>query len=261
MENMNIGIANLLISNKIRESYFDNNLIEESKKVTLDFLETIKNSPILQLEFKVFNNLENKHIENELAATRYVDNNIKLFEVYTIDEINKEHEKLNNIFDERCLKNMLDKEKINLYSAVHSLIKESISNYNMVDVDKIHESFTIVLNHIKKPKNILSENVENDIINDEIIEIAIDKFNEKYSSLNEDDRNLFQRLIKSKDNEKIELLNEYKTENLLILEKINKDNIKDNITKAISKIHEMKYDNTTIDDDIISLHELKKSLC
>ena len=84
MKNTNIGIANLVISNKLKESYFNNNLIEESKKLTTDFLDIVKSSPILQLEFKVFNNLDNKVIENDLIATRYIDSNIKLFEIYTI---------------------------------------------------------------------------------------------------------------------------------------------------------------------------------
>jgi len=79
MKNINIGIVNLMISNKLKDSYFTNTLIEESKKATLDFFNVVKNSPILQLEFNVFNNLENKHIGDDLAATRYIDSNIKLF--------------------------------------------------------------------------------------------------------------------------------------------------------------------------------------
>ena len=90
MENVNIGIANLIISNKLKESYFNDNLIVESKKIAKDFFDVVKESPVLQLEFKVFNNVENKHIENEQAATRYIDNNIKLFEIYTNEEIGEE---------------------------------------------------------------------------------------------------------------------------------------------------------------------------
>ena len=69
MKNTNIGIANLVVSNKLKNSYFNHELIEESKKLTTDFFNAVRNSPILELEFKVFNNLENKTIENDLAAT------------------------------------------------------------------------------------------------------------------------------------------------------------------------------------------------
>ena len=125
MKNANIGIANLVVSNKLRDSYFNNTLIEESKKLTTDFFEVVKSSPILQLEFKVFNNLENKTIENELLATRNIDSNIKLFEVYTIREIQKEHEKLQTYIDEN---QELDEDRIKLYEAISNLITESLND-------------------------------------------------------------------------------------------------------------------------------------
>jgi len=257
MKKTNIGVANLVISNKLKDSYFNNELLEESKKLTTDFIEVVKGSPLLQLEFKIFNNLENKNIENDSAATRYIDNNIKLFEVYTISEINKEHEKLQAFLTED---NKLDSERVKLYDAIGNLIMESINDYESIDIDCIHESFTTVLNHIKSPKKQLIETRELKPVNEVIIEIAISKFNEKYETLNEEDKNLLKKLIKSDDNQKQELLEEYKKENLLILERINKNSIEDKIAKSIKKIREMSYDSKTIDDDIISLHELKKNL-
>jgi hypothetical protein len=257
MKNTNIGVANLVISNKLKDSYFNNKLIEESKKLTTQFLDIIKNSPILQLEFKVFNNLENKIIENDLTATRYIDTNIKLFEVYTISEIEKEHNKLNPFLDENI---ELDSNKVELYDAIGNLIMESVNDCDSIDVDRIHESFSLVLNHIKTPKKQLIENHEVELVNSDIIEMAISKFNEKYDSLNEDDKNLLKKLIKSNKKEKQELLEEYKNNSLVILENLNKNNIEDKIAKTIQKIREMSYNSKTIDDDIISLHELKRGL-
>jgi hypothetical protein len=255
MENINIGIVNLVVSKKLKDAYFNNALVEESKKLTNDFLFIVKKSPILQLEFKVFNNIENKHIENDLAATRYIDNNIKLFDVYTLDEIEKEHENLKSFLTEDI---QVDDNKVNLYIAIGNLIRESLSCYDKIDVDDIHESFTLVLNHVKNAKQSLTESV--DMINDDVIEIAVNKFNERYESLEENDRNLFNELVKANDDEKSELLEKYKSENLIILESINKETAKENIAKAIQKIKEMKFNLQTVDDDIIGLHELKKSI-
>lgn len=267
MENINIGVANLIISNILKESYLnDDSLIEESKRDVVSFFDIVKNSPILQLEFKIYDNIENKFIENDLIATRYIDNNIKLFESYTIDEIIFERKKLNNIVDNKNISNIENyNHKIELYEAINTLIIESLTDYDMVDVDKIHESFTLVLNHIKQPKknksNLLeNNNIDHKLINDDVIEIAIDMFNEKYVLLNEDDKSLFQTLIKSNITEKKKLLETYKKENLEILKKTDKVEIKDKISKAIQKINEMKYNPETIDDDIISLHEFKKKL-
>lgn len=259
MKNINIGIANLIISNKLKDSYFNTNLIEESKSIASKFFDIIKNSPILQLEFKVYNNMENKHIDNDVVATRYIDNNIKLFEVYTLEEIQKERQKLIDVIEIPEIFNESEQEKLNLYEAISNLISESINDYDKIDVDKVHESFSIVLNHIRKPK-ILTESVNIEEVNEEVIEIAVNKFNEKYDSLNEDDKYLIKTLIKSNDIEKQAILESYKNENLKILESISEENVKDNITKAIQKIREMKYCKDTVDDNIISLHELKKEL-
>jgi len=258
MKNTNIGIANLVISKKLKDSYFNHSLIEESKKLTTDFFDVVKTSPILQLEFKVFSNLENKHIENDLAATRYIDSNIKLFEVYTIAEIDAEREKLNEFVDGGSI--VAELERATLYNAIDNLITESINDYDKIDVDAIHESFNLVLNHIKTPKKTLIESVDVKPINEEVLEIAIEKFNERYDTLIESDKNLLKRLIKSTDVEKETLLEEYKTDSLIILEGIQKDKAEEKIAKAIQKIKEMKYNSKTVNDDIISLHEFKKEL-
>ena len=256
MKNTNIGIANLIISNKFKNSYF-NNLIEESKKITSDYLDVIKNSPILMLEFNVYNNIENKHIENELIASRYIDNNIKLFEVYTINEIEEEHKKLNKFINEEIIPN---NDKTELYNAINTLIKESLNNNVDINVNNIHESFVLVLNHIKEPKNKIVETIDSDLINEEVLEIAVNKLNQKYESLNEDDKYLFKKLTTYNDDEKKELLEAYKNENISILEANNSTNFKDNISKAILKIKEMKYNKSNVNDDILTLYELKKEL-
>jgi len=259
MKSINIGIVNLIVSKKLKDAYFSNALIEESKQLTNDFFNVVKSSPILQLEFKVFNNIENKHIENDLVATRYIDNNIKLFEVYTLREIEAEHEKLKSFLTEDV---QVNDGRVELYVAIGNLIKESLSNNNDIDVDDIHESFTLVLNHVKTAKKTLLEsvNIEADAVSEDVIEIAVNKFNERYESLSEDDRSLFQKLVKYDDIDKQNLLEEYKAENLILLEGVNKDTIKDNITKAIQKIKEMKFNQQTVDDDIIGLHELRKGI-
>ena len=258
MKNLNIGIVNLIISNKLKESYFNDKLIKESRKITFDFFEVVKNSPVLQLEFKVFNNIEGKYIDNELFAKEYVDNNIKLFEVYTLEEIEAERAKLNYFISEDSIP--VNNEKVQLYNSINTLITESLKLNDDINVDDIHEAFTYVFNHIKTPKKPLLENVDVEVINEDIIEIAVGKFNEKYTSLNEDDKELLRTLIKSTTKEKETLLETYKTDTLNILEGIDKVNVQDNITKAIQKIKEMAYNKKTVDDSIIGLHELKKEL-
>jgi hypothetical protein len=257
MKSINIGIVNLVVSKKLKDAYFNNSLIEESKEITNDFFNVVKNSPILQLEFKVFNNIENKHIENDLVATRYIDNNIKLFEVWTLQEVEKEHDKLKPFLTEDI---QVDDNKVQLYIAIGNLIKESLSNYDAVDVDNIHDSFTLVLDHVKSTKQNLTESIDTDLIDENVIKIAVDKFNSRYESLVDGDKSLLQKLIKYDDDKKSNLLEEYRNEDLKLLESIDKETVNDVKIKAIQKIKEMKFNSQTADDDIIGLHELKKDL-
>ena len=257
MKSINIGIVNLVVSKKLKDAYFSNSLIEESKEITNDFFNVVKNSPILQLEFKVFNNIENKHIENDLIATRYIDNNIKLFEVWTLQEVEKEHNKLKPFLTEDI---QVDDNKVQLYIAIGNLIKESLSNYDAVDVDDIHESFTLVLDHVKSTKQSLTESVDTDFIDENVIEIAVNKFNARYESLTDGDKGLLQKLIRYDNDKKSDLLEEYRNEDLKLLESIDKEIINDVKIKAVQKIKEMKFNPQTVDDDIIGLHELKKDL-
>jgi hypothetical protein len=106
----------------------------------------------------------------------------------------------------------------------------------------------------------LVENLELDEINEDVLEIAVDKFNKKYGGLEENDKNLVNSLIKASTQEKQELLETYKSETLEILNEIEDDSTKENVEKAIKKINEMQYNKDTVDDDIIELHELKKEL-
>lgn len=258
MKNVNIGIANLIISNKLKESYLNDKLIGESKKVAFDFFDVVKNSPALQLEFRIYNAIEEQHIENELLASQYIDKAIKLFEIFSIEEIEAERQKLNVFINEDSLPK--DNEKVELYLAIDNLIRESLFDNENVDIDKMHESFVVVLNYVKKPKKTLLENVDVELINEDILEIATNKFNEKYAGLIEEDKKLLQTLIKSTGEEKKNLLETYKTETLTILEGFTDDKAKDSIAKAIQKIKEMVYSQNNVDDNIIGLHELKKEL-
>ena len=257
MKNINIGIANLLVSTKLKEAHFNGTLIEESRKTTSNFLDVVRNSPYLQLEFNVFNSIEGKLIESEVLAKDYIDEQIDLFEVYTIEEIDAEREKLKQFVAEDVIP---EDSRVNLYQAIDTLINETLELHENKDIDKMHDALVLVLEHVRTPRKSLLENVDVEPINDDVLEIAVGKFNEKYASLDESDRDLLRTLIKANWREKKALLETYKTETLAILEGIDKENVQDNITKAIEKIKEMVYNAKNVDDNIIGLHDFKKEL-
>jgi len=258
MKNINIGLAKLGILNKLNESGFDHNLIEESNDSFLNYMKVIRKSPILQLEFKIYSDIEDKHIKNDILIKEYIDKHIELFEIYSLKEIQAERAKLKPFISENIDD---DSDKVKLYNAIDMLITESLKVGNEVDVDGAHEAFTLVFNHIKTPKkSSLTEDVDVETMDEQVIEIAVDKFNEKYSNLAEDDGELLKTLINATPKEKEDLLETYKTETLTILETVGDEDDKAKMVKAVQKIKEMVFNGKTVDDNIISLHGFKKEL-
>ncbi len=124
----------------------------------MEFFTLIKNSPVLDLELKVINNIENKNINDNTLGMRYIDDNIKLFEMYSLDEIQNERKKIGEFAKTINKDNVIiDNEKVKLYEHIETLIDESLKFGDEVNVDNIHESFEFVLNFLKnnkKEKNI-----------------------------------------------------------------------------------------------------------
>jgi len=257
MKATNIGIVKAIISKKMSEDYLAEGKINGSKNNATKFLDIVKASPFLQLEFKVFDRLETKTISSDIAATRYIDNNLSLFESYSPSEIDREHGKITQFIDESVV--LIEGDQYNFYVAVGNLIYETLNKSNP-DVDQIHDSFTTVLNHIKKDKVLKEENtviIPEGIDGEKLIEVALDKFSKKYDSLTESDIDLIKTVVMSKDDERNLMFEGLKNENITLLEGTKKEGIEDKVHETIDKIKKME--NSSV-KNIISLHELKKNM-
>jgi len=262
MDKINVGLVKMIILEKLNESLLNEKSLNTLKEDISKFCDIVNNSPILQLEYKLFDNLENKHVDSDIIATRYIDNNIKLFEKYSIDDINIEHNKLLEFVNDDNL-HIIDNNKIRINESIHNLIIESNIKNSDPNIDLLHESFINVLNYLKKDiniNNVISENNNTDNLNNSIVEIAINKFNDKFDELGNEDKDLFKSLVKSTKEEKKSIFEKYKSDIKVILENANNIEIKDRIDESISKIDKMEYNNKTINDDIITLFELNKAL-
>jgi hypothetical protein len=260
MKAINIGIVKAIISHKMGDDFLTEGKVNNSKNDAKKLLNIVKDSPVLQLEFKVFDRLENKTISSDIAATRYIDNNLSLFEGYSQKEIETEHQKLKDFVDENVA--FVDQEKYELYKSIGSLISETLNKTNP-DVDLIHESFTTVLNHIKKEKEINEEKTidfPKEIDSERLIEHALNKFTKKYESLNEEDLKLIKNIVLSSEDGRKSLFETLKTDNISLLKSTQKDGMEDKIHETIDKINKMEFNNETSIKDIMSLHELKSNM-
>lgn len=260
MKDINIGIMHYYLSKEFANILINENTVSTNTKIN-EYVKLLNSSQILMLENRVFNNLENKTITNESYAMRYIDKVIKLFDVYTYEDLMLEHEKLNGFIDY----NNIDKtdKRVILYESIYNLITESVKETEKIDVDKMHESFIYVLNHIMNENKNMKNNIsieDHEMVNEHVLRIAIDKFNEKYSTLNENEFNLVKTLIKSNYDEKHKIFEEYKKEIFNILENIEDIKYASKIFETKSKINEIKNNEENINENIVNLYELSVGL-
>ena len=260
MKAINIGIVKAVITKKMSNNFLSEGNVDVSKNDATKLVDIVKNSPLLQLEYKVYDRLEKKHISNDITATRYIDNNLSLFEGYSKHELIHEHLKLKNFVDETIA--LLENDQYDRYKAIGSLIFETVDKANP-DVDLIHESFTTVLNHIKKEKVVKEEEktkLPKGISGERLIEHALNKFTEKYEALDESDVSLIKSIVLSENEKKQSLFNSLKEESISLLESTEKKGIEDKIVETIARIKKMEYTDDASIKNIVSLHQLKKDL-
>ena len=117
------------------------------------------------------------------------------------------------------------------------------------------------INELRGPDGLVSELAKQGRVKDsEWLKGQVSEFNEKYSTLNEDELSLFKKLVNSTDSEKEDLFEEYKENGIKLLKKLNEESNSAKVTQSINKIVEMKYDSKDADNNIISLFELKQGL-
>lgn len=261
MTKFNFGVIKATFTYYLNES---ENIF--AKDMFKDFMKLIKESALLQTEFKVYKSLEDKYLPNENLAIKYIDENLKLFSEngFTRESLISENAKLFPLVEGLSIRVSNNKES--LYNHIHTLIYESLKGKTMTDVDKLHESFTYVLEHIKNNKPKLTESEDfseyNSIPKEFLIKKAIDKFNDKYNSLNEGEKKLFKTIISENRSEKQNFFNNLKVETVDTLTSLLGESsvVDERINESVDRINSMTFNDESYANDILSLYELKESL-
>lgn len=266
MENINIGIAKSIVSAKLRDEFISNNTINESKNIASHFYFLMENSDVLQAQYDMIVNIENrKSINSDVLAKSYVDEHLSKLTKFGAKKINEANNKLKPFIKESDLSS-IDPNKIKLYNSISNLIYETVKKSSGdADIDLIHESYEIVLDHLKNNNSNQVEDINESVVDEKIdmnmvLEIAIKKFNQKYNSLDEGQLKIINTLAVGGSNHKKEMFETLKKENLEILSAINKNGIEDKINETTQKLNQMEYNDNTSLKDVISLYELKNNL-
>lgn len=244
---------------------------ENSGEITVlnAFLTEIKKNPLLKKQHLIYKNFEDGYCKKENLAERYISQNLKLLEGYSWNDIVDLNKKIRySLLEQAHVEGQKSKE--DFYEAIHTLIK-SQTQPGFVEIGKSQEAYDFLVQHLMTPKPKeedkanLSENEYPKFLSWKFVtEVAVNNFNERYSHLNESEKDLLKILLSSEENKKnyfIDLKNENLSTIEQVLDKYNDNEVvKDSLGKFVEKINKMnesELSGNDLDEAIIHLFELK----
>jgi hypothetical protein len=183
----NFGKIKQIYNNLLSETVVSKN--KENKKVFGKYMKSLKENEALKTQFLVYNNLENKVEDNDLKITEFIKANISLMDSFDKDELKGLNEGLFGGLPEGSTV-----EDSALYEAIDTLIFTKKS-HNTIDV--IVDATNSIAEHIKsnKPK-VVAEN-KSELPLSLLTALYVDKYNEKYDSLDETTLRLVKTILES----------------------------------------------------------------
>jgi hypothetical protein len=169
-----------------------------NKQIFKKYIKTIKENEILKTQFLVYNNIENKIEENEFKANLFLQENIALVKKFSKKDIAEANQLLvNNI--------SIEEGETYTNSELHENISKLIfTDKTTSNIDAIVEATASIINFMKTNKaKEVNESI--DLPSSMISTIMVDKYNEKYSTLDESERQILKALIDSDDDKKKEV--------------------------------------------------------
>jgi len=234
---------------------------DKKKKVFEYYLGKINKDPLLKEEFEAYYNIQNKNFDNELSSQIFIQDNVDNIKNLNYLDLEKVHESL-----EKHLKSngyeLVEStdERISLFETLLSLDKKS------KNLSKISESL------MKLRKSMLSESNEstpvNEFVNlpsDVLSTMMANKFNNKYSDLDEGTKEIIRISLNGSIEDKIgmyqstikECLNSV---NIKIKESEKDLDLKGKLLQTKEKLLEMSFNEETYIDDLAKIIELKENL-
>ena len=233
---------------KIKAIQSEKYLNETSADTISKFMDIIKKSNKLQKEFKIYKSLEGAHIPSEMLAMKHIDRNVSNRTMLYESDLDKIQE-----FDEDIA---IDPDRKVLYESIHILLHDD-------NPDNIHEAYVCVLKHIQNNKPIVEENVieyPKGVDREIILEMAVNKFNERYGSMDEDEKELFNTLSTTPYTEKKKLFESLRKKTIDLTNDGDNNGIEDKINEAIDSINKLEFSEETANNSIIKLTNYKNYL-
>lgn len=164
---------------------------ESAKKLFKKYIKTIRESEILKTQFFVYSNIENKVDNDPMSISLFVSENIKLLEQFKPADILKENEKLGKLMPRAKVTDDYD------LSPLHeSLTKLIFIKRTPQNVEKVTSEIKNITSYIagNKAKEV---NESIDLPISVLTNLMVEKYNDKYNTLDESDKETLKLFIDS----------------------------------------------------------------
>lgn len=258
---MNFGTIKDIFASQLVESQLSGD--EKGKNLYKKFIKMMTEDEVLKSQFIIYKNIENKHFDSEVTASDYLKENISVLKNYTPEEIERSNNKLVRLLEKNGVE--LNPESYRkLHKSLHTLISEE---KNATNINKMYESFNTVKDWlmVEKTEEEKSEYVKEGIDPKVFLELVVEKYNEKYSELTEEDKEVIRVLREGDESSMESLMKRLVKENITLINNHLQEygdslEMKEKLLEAKDVVYSMVDNDDSFGENVLKLLELKKNL-
>ena len=259
---MNFGTIKNIHAKFLIDSYITESKKNGNKKNYKNFIKNITESSILRTQFIVYKNIENGYFPSEISAVEYLKENISLFNKFNKKDIITENEKLRQklIISYNDTVNL--KKTTDIHEALHNLIT---LEKKAETINQLHESFEVLKKWLTTPKTVVESTKKTNVNPKKFLDIVVGKYNEKYSTISEEEKKVIKTILSNDNVEKETLLKDMIKESIKLINHNLKEygdnvEIKGKLLESKDVIYNLEFNDETFKEDILKIYGLKNSL-
>jgi len=247
----NFGKIKNIFNTLLSESMASKNV--EKRKLFKKYIKMLSENEILKTQFNVYNSIEDMFEENQFNASTKIKMTIDLLESYDRKDIIAANTKLSDLVKGRNLDSPYTNNK--LHESISNMIFEK-------DINKFVDSLNEAVEYAKgnSPRQV-NESVG--LPNKIFAPLLVDRYNERYSGLDESEKTLIKTILESDEEGKAELFKTVVAECLELVNERLKDaevNLKEGLLAVKENLLTREYIQESFDKDIFKILELKEDL-
>jgi hypothetical protein len=259
---MDFGTIKNNFTNILVESYVNGD--QKGKLLYKKFLKIIKEDESLKSYFIIYKNIEGKTFNNEFEASEYLKENLNILDKFRGDNgVSFGIKKLRKLLESSGLE--INTKPTKLHESLNNLLT-SPKNVNTLNL--IHESKSDLIKWLTSSKENDSDDktyVVDGVDPKKFLEIAVDKFNEKYTNLTEEQKNILKVIRENELDQMSIILENLVSENIKLINNNlieYQDNtiIKEKLLETKDIVYNIKENSDNTADSILKLLQLKNSL-